>query len=83
VQVDAVAGTVTAAWDAVEGNGTTLTAQLANLLAGGLYLNFHTAGFSAGAIRGQILVAVPEPGALALLLVGAPAWFAWGWRRVR
>jgi hypothetical protein len=82
VMVDAIAGTVTAAWDAGEGNGTTLTAQLAALLAGNLYLNFHTSAFSAGAIRGQIIAAVPEPGALALL-AGGLASFAWRRRRAR
>ena len=64
-----VGGTISGKWDAAEGNNTTLTAQLANLLAGRAYLNFHTAQFTGGAIRGQIL-AVPEPGTLALLGIG-------------
>lgn len=64
-----VGGTISGKWDAAEGNNTTLTAQLANLLAGRIYLNFHTAQFPGGEIRGQIL-AVPEPGTLALLGIG-------------
>ena len=60
-----VGGTVTARWDAGEGNNTTLTAELPNLLAGNTYINFHTIQFGGGEIRGQILV--PEPGTLALL----------------
>lgn len=69
VVVDPLAGTVSAAWDLPEGNATTLGAELGNLLAGNLYLNFHTTAFPAGAIRGQILPAtgVPEPASLALL----------------
>jgi len=67
--IDAVAGTVTSAWDAGEGNNTTLTAQISTLLNDGLYLNLHTPQFGGGAIRGQILL-VPEPttGALALVI---------------
>jgi hypothetical protein len=61
-----VGGTVTAKWDAGEGNGTTLTAELPNLLAGNTYINFHTIQFGGGEIRGQISK-IPEPGTLALL----------------
>lgn len=64
--VDPIAGTVATAWDLSEGNATTLAAELANLFAGNLYLNFHTPQFPAGAIRGQIL-RVPEPAGLGLL----------------
>lgn len=60
-------GTVSSKWDAPEGNNTTLTAELANLLAGNTYINFHTAQFPGGAVRGQIVPVVPEPGTLALL----------------
>jgi hypothetical protein len=64
-----VGGTFTATWDATEGNSTTLTAELADLLAGGLYFNFHTQDFRGGEIRGQIL-AVPAPGAALVLGAG-------------
>jgi hypothetical protein len=64
-----VGGTVSAKWDAPEGNNTTLTAQLPNILAGLSYINFHTLQFPGGEIRGQI-TAVPEPSALALLGIG-------------
>jgi hypothetical protein len=57
---------ITGAWDLNEGNGTTLTAELANLLAGNLYMNFHTSDHAGGEIRGQLLQ-VPEPATLALL----------------
>jgi hypothetical protein len=63
-----VGGTVTGIWDLLEGNGTTLTAQLPNLLGNRAYLNFHTVQFTGGEVRGQILQ-VPEPGSLALLLL--------------
>jgi hypothetical protein len=39
-----VGGTVFSKWDRDEGNNTTLTAQLANILAGLSYINFHTCG---------------------------------------
>lgn len=60
-------GTVSSKWDAPEGNNTTLTAELANLLAGNTYINFHTVQFGGGALRGQIVPVIPEPGTLALL----------------
>jgi hypothetical protein len=48
--------------------GTTVldASQIANLLAGLWYVNIHSPTNPGGEIRGQI-VAVPEPGALALL----------------
>lgn len=67
-----VGGTITGKWDASEGNGTTLTAQLSNVLTGRSYLNFHTVQFPGGEIRGT-LVAVPEPSALVLLGAGMAA----------
>lgn len=75
--VDAVAGTITTAWDLGEGNNTTLADQLASLLAGGLYLNIHAQQFPAGAIRGQI---VPEPGSAALLSLGCAVLGGARWR---
>jgi hypothetical protein len=64
-----VGGTISGKWDAPEGNGTTLTAQLDNILSGHSYINFHTVQFGGGEIRGQIL-SVPEPSTLALLGAG-------------
>ena len=48
-----VGGTVSAKWDAPEGNGTTLAAQLDNLRNGRAYINFHTVQFGGGEIRGN------------------------------
>ncbi len=48
-----VGGTFTGKWDAPEGNGTTLAAQLSNLREGRAYLNFHTRQFGGGEIRGN------------------------------
>ena len=53
--LDAPGGRIFSGWDAAEGNNTTLTAQLPNLLADGHYINIHTSGFGGGEIRGQIL----------------------------
>jgi hypothetical protein len=61
-----VGGTVSGKWDAPEGNGTTLAAQLDNILHNRAYINFHTTQFTGGEIRGNIFV-VPEPSTLALL----------------
>jgi CHRD domain len=49
-----VGGTIFSKWDRDEGNNTTLTAQLPNILAGLSYINFHTVRFPGGEIRGQI-----------------------------
>jgi hypothetical protein len=49
-----VGGSVRGKWDAPEGNGTTLAAQLANLREGRAYVNFHTTQFGGGEIRGNI-----------------------------
>lgn len=65
-----VGGTFTGKWDAPEGNGTTLTAQLPNILGGHSYINFHTTQFAGGEIRGFLIAQVPEPGSLALLSIG-------------
>jgi hypothetical protein len=63
-----VGGVFTGKWDAPEGNNTTLSAQIANILAGRAYINFHTTQFSGGEIRGQLTV--PEPATFALLGLG-------------
>ncbi|HLM59113.1 MAG TPA: TIGR03118 family protein [Pyrinomonadaceae bacterium] len=49
-----VGATVSAKWDAPEGNNTTLAAQLDNLRNGRAYVNFHTVQFPGGEIRGNI-----------------------------
>ena len=67
--VTGVGGTFSGKWDMAEGNGTTLTAQLPNILAGRSYINFHTTQFGGGEIRGNI-VAIPEPETYALMLGG-------------
>lgn len=64
-----VGGTISGKWDLPEGNSTTLTAQLPNILAGNSYINFHTVQFPGGEIRGQIN-RVPEPATLLLLSSG-------------
>lgn len=51
-----VGGTIRGKWDAAEGNNTTLAAQLANLLNGHAYVNFHTKQFGGGELRGNIVV---------------------------
>jgi hypothetical protein len=67
-----VGGTITGKWDLSEGNNTTLTAQIPNILAGRSYINFHTTQFGGGEIRGALLV-VPEPATAGLLLCGLGA----------
>lgn len=63
-----VGGTVVGTWDVNEGNGgTTLTAQLPNILAGRAYLNFHTVQFGGGEVRGNI---VPEPATWMMMIGG-------------
>jgi hypothetical protein len=49
-----VGGIFTGKWDAPEGNGTTLAAQLTNFRTGHAYINFHTTQFPGGEIRGNI-----------------------------
>src|SRR5262245_11209852 len=48
--INPVTGRITGVWDGIEGNGTTLAAQLANLLANGLYFNVHTADYPGGEV---------------------------------
>ncbi len=65
-----VGGTFSGKWDAPEGNGTTLAAQLPNILSGHAYINFHTTQFGGGEIRGALVV-IPEPSTLGLFGLGA------------
>lgn len=76
-----VGGVFTGVWNAPEGNsGTTLTAQLNNLFATRLYINFHTAEFPGGEIRGAI-TPIPEPATLTLLGLGLLAFGRYQVRR--
>jgi len=70
--VNGVGGTISGKWDAAEGNNTTLTAQLNNILEGRSYINFHTTQFGGGEIRGNI-PPIPEPETYALMLAGLGA----------
>lgn len=72
-----VGGTITGKWDAAEGNGTTLTAQLSNILSGNSYINFHTTQFGAGETRGFLQI-VPEPSTNLLMSLGFGALLAAG-----
>ena len=68
-----VGGMISGKWDLTEGNGTTLGAQLPNILSGHAYINFHTTQFGGGEIRGNIgpaAAATPEPATM--FLVGLP-----------
>jgi uncharacterized protein (TIGR03118 family) len=60
-----VGGTFSGKWDAPEGNGTTLAAQVTNLRTGHAYINFHTTQFGGGEIRGNI----PDVGAFRQSLI--------------
>ncbi|MCA9240834.1 MAG: CHRD domain-containing protein [Planctomycetales bacterium] len=71
IVIDAVAGTITGAWETSD--NPTLSATLLDALnMEGLYLNVHTEAFRGGATRGQI-VPVPEPSAVlsGLILLSA------------
>ena len=61
-----VGGVFSGKWDLPEGNNTTLGAQLANILGGRSYINFHTSQFGGGEIRGAITV--PDTGATLAML---------------
>jgi hypothetical protein len=67
-----VGATVVGVWDALEGQNTTLAAQIPNLLAGNSYVNFHTVQFPGGEVRGA-LVPVPEPATWAMMIIGFAA----------
>ena len=62
------------------GSVTLNAANVANLYAGQLYLNFHTAAYPAGEIRGTLLP-VPEPQTYALMLGGLVAVVAYARRK--
>jgi uncharacterized protein (TIGR03118 family) len=66
-----VGGTFSGKWDAPEGNGTTLAAQLTNLTTGHAYINFHTTQFTGGEIRGNFPAASAFRDALVNGLNGA------------
>jgi CHRD domain-containing protein/PEP-CTERM motif-containing protein len=77
-----VGGTFTGKWDLPEGNNTTLTAQLDNILNGRTYINFHTVQYGGGEIRGNI-IAVPEPSSVVLLAVVCAGLMGVCWKRRR
>lgn len=66
-----VGGSFSGKWDAPEGNGTTLAAQLSNLREGRAYVNFHTVQFGGGEIRGNFPAATALRDALVAGLNGA------------
>jgi hypothetical protein len=61
-----VGGTFTGTWDLPEGNGG-LAGNINRLITGRAYINFHTAQFGGGEIRGTI----PEPASAGLLCAAA------------
>lgn len=77
-----VGGTISGKWDAPEGNNTTLTAQLSNILQGRSYINFHTGQFPGGEVRGAISLA-PEPSTFVLVSTGVVGLFGLRWLRYR
>jgi uncharacterized protein (TIGR03118 family) len=64
-------GDVSAKWDAPEGNGTTLAAQVDNIRNGRAYINFHTSQFGGGEIRGNFPASQPFRDSLVAGLNGA------------
>ena len=65
-----VGGTFSGKWDLPEGNNTNLAAQLANILSGHSYINFHTVQNTGGEIRGFLVLQASEPQSVSLLGVG-------------
>lgn len=79
---------ISGAWGPLDGasagNLQGFVDDLINAPIGGdvpLYFNVHTPAYPAGEIRGQIVAAAPEPGAIALLTIGLAAFGAAGRRR--
>ncbi len=52
------------------GSSTLDSTQIGWVLDGLTYINVHTTSFAGGEIRGQLSVPVPEPGSLALVMLG-------------
>jgi hypothetical protein len=77
-----VGGTFGGKWDALEGNNTTLAAQLPNILSGNAYINFHTTQFGGGEIRGPLRL-VPEPSTMVLMASAVTGLLSYRWRRSR
>ncbi|HEX8559519.1 MAG TPA: TIGR03118 family protein [Pyrinomonadaceae bacterium] len=77
-----VGGVFRGKWDAPEGNGTTLAAQLSNLREGRAYINFHTRQFPGGEIRGNFPAADAFRNSLVAGLNGATETRATVLRRV-
>ena len=69
---NSVGGMISSTWNLPEGNGgTTLAAQLDNIMTGQTYMNIHTVQFGGGEIRGQIVT--PEPSTFLLTAAGLGA----------
>jgi hypothetical protein len=66
---NSVGGIFTSKWDAAEGAGGGLAAQLNRIRTGHAYINFHTVQNGGGEIR-AFLEAIPEPSSLLLLAIG-------------
>lgn len=79
LMVDAVAGTISGAWEATDTPALT-NALLDELNAFELYLNVHTEGFRGGATRGQV---VPEPASIAQVGLAMAGLVGVGWLRRR
>jgi hypothetical protein len=73
-----VGGAISGKWDALEGNNTTLSAQLPNILSDHSYINFHTTQFGGGEVRGTI-TAVPEPSTMFFLVTALAGILGCGW----
>lgn len=66
--------TLSAVWDGIEGEATTLGDEVDALLAGGLYFNIHSTTVPSGEVRGQIApIPLPAAGVLMLAVFGGLA----------